>query len=130
MKSKIVKAEKLSPNEYALITEQDHKYYWKTFTPKGNKKWKIMINEGHTILLDWINCQKLEPVAYVGWNCYGQALLEVKLKNIYNIVPEYNTYTSEINPLLDYKDSKWVVDINCPYKNIDTIVVKASEIIV
>ena len=114
MTSIITKFEKLGDNEYILITEHGFKYHYTVFEPaeSESERWRNMVNEAHQILIDW--CENGgDPPAYIGWNCYGRAMLEIKLKNIYNEIPKYNNMGSEINPLEFKNTERWVVDKNC-----------------
>ena len=45
-------------------------------------------------------------------------MLHVKLNTIYNPIPEYNIYGSEVNPFEFSSAEKWVVDTARPTKRI------------
>lgn len=131
MKYSIINGEKISDNEYKLITYKDHTYYYKCIDLntdnflKEDKTWRDRITEGQKILIEWIENREGTTPAYICWNREGRAMLEVKLKTIYNTNLEYNTYGSEINPF-EYKDTEeWVFDEKCPLPNIKkSIVIK------
>jgi hypothetical protein len=110
----IVNAERISINEYRLITENDHSYYYKCIDTKNfifmneENKWRDSIMEGQQILLDWIQ-NKNESPAYISWNYEGRAMLNVKLSKFYN-----NEFLIEINPFENKNNDTWVIDKNCP----------------
>jgi hypothetical protein len=108
-------------SKYILTTSVGTKYAW-TYSSEYHPSWKEKcfeegfqrIKEADTILLDWIKNREGSP-ASISWNCYGYALLNIQLKNIYNTNPEYNNTTSGINSLETDDNEKWVIDKNCPF---------------
>lgn len=114
----IVDAQQIeTTNKYILTTYEGTKYVWYhvEYNPDEDKKWLEMVKEGDEILLNWIKNKKGLSPASISWNSYGQALLNIKLKNIYHEIPEYNLSTGEINSLETDNDDKWVIDKNCPF---------------
>ena len=107
----ITAAEKISENEFKLITEAGNAYYYKIIDPiSDNEDWKKYVLDGQQILLDWIENQETPSPACIYWNYLKMAMLEVKVKTPFEGCP---TVCSEINPF-SAKDTKdWVVDPQC-----------------
>ena len=114
----IVDAQQIeTTNKYILTTSEGTKYVWyhPEYNPDEDKKWLERVKEGDEILLDWIKNKEGISPATISWNSYGNALLNIKLKNIYNEIPEYNVSGGEINPLQTDDIDKWIIDKNCPF---------------
>jgi hypothetical protein len=114
----IVDAQQIeTTNKYILTTSEGTKYVWyhPQYNPDEDKKWLERVKEGDEILLDWIKNKEGISPASIGWNTYGYALLHIKLRNIYNVIPEYNISGGEINSLETHDVKKWVIDKNCPF---------------
>ena len=114
----IVDAQQIeTTNKYILTTSEGTKYVWyhTEYNPDEDKKWLERVKEGDEILLDWIKNKEGISPATIRWNSYGNALLNIKLKNIYNEIPEYNVSGGEINPLQTDDIDKWIIDKNCPF---------------
>ena len=114
----IINSEKVSENEYKLITENNEYYYKYIDTNSDNflkeeEKWRNHVIEGQQILLDWIQNKEGECPAYICWNYERRAMLHVKLKNMY-FSKDYNCFGSEISPYENKDDNNWVVDKKCP----------------
>lgn len=103
----ITSAEKISEDEYKLISEAGNAYSYEMFRLESDDEdCKMVIGQGEQILLEWIENQEDAPVAYIHWNFEDKAMLAVKLKVRWE---NHSTFASEVNPF-DLKDEDWVVD--------------------
>ena len=113
----ITAAERISEDEFKLISEAGNAYYYKIITPtaKEDKDWKQYVLDGQKVLLNWIEYQADKPPASIYWNYEKRAMLEVAIPK--HSFRNLTTFGSEINPF-ELKDSEesWVVDPACPFE--------------
>ena len=112
----ITAAEKISENEFKLISEAGNAYYYKIITPAANEDedWKQYVLDGQQVLLNWIESQTAHSPASIYWNYESRAMLEVSIAK--HPFRDLTTFGSEINPFELKDDKEWVVDPACPLK--------------
>jgi len=117
MRRTVVSGEKVSDTTYKLVAEGNYTYRYTLpdieSLPDDYERaaeWR----EAQQILLDWIQNPIGKSPVYIGWNRCGKALLMVELKSIFNPIPEWNNFVSEINPFEYPDDNRWFVDETRP----------------